>query len=81
MIDYRVDSHLLNLENQLQTHFTNLLEDEGSHWMMKSRIDWVSLGDRNNYFFHISALNRRRRNKITQILDIKQNWISDLFLI
>lgn len=32
-------------------------------------------------FFHLSALNKRRQNKITHIMDLDQNWISNPALI
>lgn len=41
--------------------------------MMKFRINWLSLGDRNATFFHTSDLNKRRKNRILQ--HQKGNWI------
>lgn len=34
---------------------------------MKSRINWLSLGDKNNSFFHTSTLIRRRKNKVCSL--------------
>jgi len=42
---------------------------------MKARITWLVEGDRNTFFFHTSALVRRRRNRISCIKDRARNWI------
>lgn len=76
-LDYKTDSQLLLLEKNLQMQLKQLLETEENIWMMKSRINWISSGDRNNSFLHLSALNRCRKNKITQLLGPDQIWITD----
>lgn len=44
---------------------------------MCSRIDWLGHGDANTKYFHLSVLNRRRRNKITYFKDSNDIWITD----
>lgn len=51
-----INPQLLLLEKQLQ--------HEEQLWFSKSRINWLTLGDRNTYFFHINSVIRRRKNKI-----------------
>ena len=45
---------------------------------MKARINWLIQGERNTTFFHITALNRRSRNRIAGINDPNGNWIVDI---
>lgn len=44
-------------------------------WMLKSRVTWLSLGDKNTSFFHRSTLIRRRNNRITKLLKNDGTWI------
>lgn len=74
-LENNADSELLLLESNLQKELLHLLENEECLWKMKSRIDWLLLGDRNTTFFHTSALIRRRRNKISLIKKNEKVWI------
>lgn len=60
----RNNSSLLQLEKQLELHLKQLLENEESIWLMKSRLQWISLSDRNTKFLQMTALNKRRKNRI-----------------
>lgn len=44
---------------------------------MNSRINWISQGDANTRYFHLSVINRRRRNKISYFKDSNDMWITD----
>ncbi|XP_072981904.1 uncharacterized protein [Typha latifolia] len=44
-------------------------------WLQRSRLRWTEDGDRNTKFFHISATIRRKRNKISGILDGEDRWV------
>lgn len=44
---------------------------------MKSRINWLSLGDRNTKFLQTTALNNRRRNKIHHLFINDNTWTMD----
>lgn len=44
--------------------FFNIVDQEEQLWYIKPRINWLFLGDKNNYFFHTSSLIKRRENKI-----------------
>ncbi|KAI9109199.1 hypothetical protein K1719_019822 [Acacia pycnantha] len=37
---------------------------EETYWWQRSRISWLSCGDRNTSFFHSSVIQRRLRNKV-----------------
>lgn len=45
---------------------------------MKSKTNWIILGERNTSYFHISALNRRSRNRITCIQNSEGVWCHNL---
>lgn len=55
------------LENTLQKEFLNTLEQKEQLRFMKFRINWLTLVDKNNSFFHTSTITRRRRNKILSL--------------
>lgn len=40
---------------------------EESYWKQRSRLMWLSLGDRNTGFFHATAKNRKRINGFSVI--------------
>lgn len=61
-LDERVTLGLLKLKFKLKREWAELLLQEESFWMQKSRIDRLRLGDKNTKFFHTSTLIRRRRN-------------------
>lgn len=67
IIHFKRDSQLLLLEQTLQDKIKTLLEYEESIWCMKSRINWLSLGDKNTTFFHMSTVLNRRFNKILRL--------------
>lgn len=59
---YCFDDQLRNLEKKnLNDEYLNILKYEEELWMLKSRVTWLSLGDKNNTFFHRSTLIRRRK--------------------
>ena len=60
-------SSLVALENHLIKELDVVLEQEKDLWALKSRINWMILGDRNTSFYHVSALARRKPNFIIAI--------------
>lgn len=46
-------------------------------WYQKSRIEWLSSGDRNTSFFHLSTIARRWHNSIAAIKDDTGRWFHD----
>ena len=43
--------------------------------MLKFKVNWKLLGDRNTSFYHISTLVRRKRNSITAIMSSSGEWL------
>lgn len=74
---YPFSNFLLELEANLQQEFSVILKSEEDFWKPKSRITWLSEGDANKTFFHISTVNRRRRNRILSLKDEVGNTIQD----
>lgn len=50
---------------------------EEDYWKLRSIIFWFNEGDSNTKFFHISATNKIRKNKIAFFKDSEGNWIDD----
>nr|XP_023892655.1 uncharacterized protein LOC112004654 [Quercus suber] len=70
-------SSLVALENQLIKELDGVIEQERDLWALKSRINWMILGDRNTTFYHVSALARRKRNLITAIKNEAGEWLTE----
>lgn len=41
---------------------------------MKSRVNWTIFGERNTFYFHLTTLARRSKNRITSILNDEGVW-------
>lgn len=52
-----------------------MLNQEAELWALKSRINWMVLGDRNTSFYHVSALARRKRNLISAVKNEVGDWL------
>jgi hypothetical protein len=48
-----------------------LLEQENLRWQQKSKELWLKDGDRNTKYFNASATQKRRRNRIEKIMDVR----------
>ena len=70
-------SSLVALENQLFKELDVVLEQEKDLWALKSRINWMILGDRNTSFYHVLALAQKKRNLITAIKNDAGEWLTE----
>lgn len=75
-IAFSPSASLINFENQLHKELEVILDQERDLWALKSRINWMIQGDRNTYFYHMSALARRKRNHIALIKNEVGEWIT-----
>ena len=71
------NEYLLNLESQLRKEYFEIFQKEKELWLVKSRYNWLIYWDRNTRFFHISALIRRKRNRIVCLKDNQGNRVHD----
>nr|GEV22542.1 RNA-directed DNA polymerase, eukaryota, reverse transcriptase zinc-binding domain protein [Tanacetum cinerariifolium] len=53
--------------------YVTTVEDEEKLLFQKSKIKWLSLGDKNNYFFHKTLKGRYQRTIIERIRDVNGN--------
>lgn len=75
--NYPTSRFLQNLENIVLKEYNVVLHLEEEFWELKSRIHWLQYGDSNAKFFHLSTLQRRRRNRISALKDNTDNWCFD----
>lgn len=57
----------------LEDRFNELLKREEIYWMQRSRLSQIKERDKNTAFFHVSTLNRRRKNIIVSKLHLKNS--------
>lgn len=57
------NSFLQNLENSLIQEYNLLLKMEEDYWKLKSHINWLSEGEFNTHFFHITTLNKKKKKQ------------------
>lgn len=66
--------------NNLEEHaallmkLEGLLEAEHLYWKQRSKITWLTEGDKNTKFFHRQASNRRAKNHLTGLFDTNGIW-------
>ncbi|GMI83210.1 hypothetical protein HRI_001990300 [Hibiscus trionum] len=70
----RDSDFLINLEHDLKLDLAQVLKEEESLWHQKSRVTWLSQGDRNTRFFHGSTIQRRQRNTISALKVDAESW-------
>ncbi|KAM6582365.1 hypothetical protein CsatB_009367 [Cannabis sativa] len=46
----------------------DLLSREECYWRLRSRADWLAMGDRNTKYFHNKATGRKKKNAIVEIM-------------
>lgn len=68
---------LMKLEKRLHLELSNILKKEELTWFQRSRTQWLADGDLNTRYYHLKAINRRRRNKITMLKDDDGSWVED----
>ncbi|KAJ6425788.1 hypothetical protein OIU84_026379 [Salix udensis] len=59
----------ISAEKDMANRYAQLSKEEESFYKQRSRVQWLTLGDRNTAFFHISLMHRRMRNRITSLMD------------
>jgi len=68
---------LYALEERLIKQFNAILEREEILWFQKARCNWIQFGDRNTGYFHATTIAKRRKSKITSLLNDSNTWCED----
>lgn len=56
--------------------YSQLCKEEEAFYKQRSRIQWLSLGDRNTKFFHRSLVHRQSRNRVHGLTDEAGNQVT-----
>ena len=60
--------------NKLRKELNDLLDCEEIMWQQRSKVNWISLGDRNTKYFHTKASGRKKKNTIFKLMDDRGIW-------
>jgi hypothetical protein len=55
-------------EQEVVSKLRLLLEQEEVMWRQRSRVQWLAAGDKNTHFFHLRASQRRKMNRISELI-------------
>ena len=58
----------------LKKEINEMMLREEMMWSQRSRALWIKCGDRNTMFFHATASNRQRKNRIEGLNDSEGRW-------
>lgn len=45
------------------------------YWGQRARLKWLSFGERNSKFFHITTVQRRDRNRLSRLKNKNGDWV------
>ena len=65
------------MEGDSARRYFRLCKDEEAFFRQRSRIQWLSLGDRNTKFFHRSFIHRQVRGRIHSLKDDDGTVVTD----
>jgi hypothetical protein len=55
-------------EVDVTSRLVELLDQEEIMWRQRSRVQWLAAGDKNTRFFHFRASQRRKKNRIAELV-------------
>ncbi|KAJ4851122.1 hypothetical protein Tsubulata_002429 [Turnera subulata] len=64
-------------EHTLLSRLEVLWRQEEKYWHQQDRIKWLSAGDKNTKFFHLTTIQRRNQNKILALQEEAGAWVED----
>lgn len=71
------NDRLEKLREDLWGEYTSILQQEEAYWYHQAKSKWVQLGDKNTRFFHQATISRRRKNRISALLNDANCWVYD----
>ncbi|KAG8493180.1 hypothetical protein CXB51_010593 [Gossypium anomalum] len=73
IIDEQYNMYDGNRLKAMRLKLGKLLDKEEKYWAQRSRINWLKEGDRNTRFFHVRAMNWRKKS-IERLKGMQGNW-------
>lgn len=73
----RPSTFLARLEPELIKEFSDIATQEEVFWKQRSRLTWLSMGERNTTAFHKSVVRRRSNSVIHQLKNLQGHWINE----
>ncbi|KAE8693055.1 hypothetical protein F3Y22_tig00110819pilonHSYRG00250 [Hibiscus syriacus] len=73
----RYTRRLVELQYRLSYELEEVLQQEESLWLQKSRNQWVLYRDKNTKYFHACTMRRCRHNFIGALKSPNGSWVSD----
>ncbi|XP_028093960.1 uncharacterized protein LOC114294059 [Camellia sinensis] len=67
--------NLHRLELELIEQYNHVLYQEELLWFQKSRAKWITQGERNTKYFHLTTLAKRRKRKIEMLKNDNGMWV------
>lgn len=71
----------LKLQEEIQSELVSILDQEEVLWLTKSRMEWVTKGERNTSFFHKSVQIKRQKSRILALDNNVGETITDPKLV
>ncbi|KAL4272914.1 hypothetical protein GQ457_13G010250 [Hibiscus cannabinus] len=68
---------LVRLKDKLKRELDEVLAYEESFWHQRSRVTWISEGDRNTSFYHMMTRTRREHNTVCKLRVENDAWCAD----
>ena len=60
--------------NKIKKEINDLLDCKEIMWQQRSKVRWMSLGDRNTKYFHTKTSGRKKKNTNTRLMDEMGVW-------
>lgn len=67
--------YLIRLNKKCNDELNLNLHQKETLWYQKSKEKWITQGDRNTSYFHLSIVVLRRRNKLEGLFNQDNTWI------
>lgn len=72
----RRDAVGIHIFNNNRERLISLLVQEESYWRQRSKAHWLKEGDLSTHFFHVSAIARKKVNKVERLEDRHGNIVA-----
>ena len=77
---YYKNPFLVKVESELLADYYRIIHQEEVLWFQKSRVQWLTFGDKNTKILHLTTITRRHKNKV-MALKVNTVWCMDQLLL